>query len=210
MGVALAIVSAVAQIGGTIASVASQKSSPPVVDSGPYWAAHEASMEAERASHEATIAQIEEYERQAAQIKEEMGDERSDRVRLADQELAAMQVAAIEGGGLSTINLARLGLALGAAEGRDLDRIARAEKGQLGALHAAAKARAAGHTSYAKQEELRRKQLDYSYRADVRQAQAIATRQRSERKSSMFAAIGSGLSIAAETGADIYSKTRSS
>lgn len=183
MGMILPIISAVAQIGMTIAGASAQASASN--------AAIAASHAAQQASYNAAVAAIAENERQAEEVRRMTLDDRSDRVREADREFAALTVAAIEGGGLGTINLARLSQQLGAFEGRDLDRMYRTEKSELGALLAASKAQQARHQGYAAQAHFQRQQI------------------KAERSASMIGAFGSGLSIAGGTAAKVYQQRTS-
>jgi len=177
MGTILTIASAVAKIGMTIASASAQ--------SRATNAAIAASNAATQASWDAAAAAIAENERQAEEVRRMAMDDRSDRVREADKEFAALTVAAVEGGGLGTINLARLSQQVGAYEGRDLERLYRSEVNELGALMSASQAQQKRHQAYSAQQQFHRQQL------------------KAEKRATMFGAIGSGLAIAGQTAAKI-------
>lgn len=127
-------------------------------------------------------AQIDEYARQAEEARTEAQEDRSDRAREADREFGALHAALADGGGLGTVNLLRLVTEVGAAEGRDFDRITRMEKNRVASLKAGAVA--------TKQE----------YEAKAQQVKA-------ENRANLIGVLGSGVRILGGAVGGAYSPT---
>lgn len=133
-------------------------------------AADQASMQAEMA-HQQAQAQVNELAQQQADVNAKANEEKSDRIRQAERELASARVASAEGFSMTN----RLVGEIGYNEGLDLSRIESSRVNSTEAITSRMKAASAGAVNTAK----------------LANAQASAAS-----NSAFIGAIGSGMSIA--------------